>query len=246
MTTLFQILFSESIQSDLKKKYPQLSHFIDTDFLSLTPKYLQWAIKQLLNQPDPFHAKMIASLISAFQTLSNQNKIDNKDLNSYKTLDELQKTVMLASQKTSRGEEIKKKRETRKEMETQKETKVLKNDSDFLITIPATWEASCETGIKPKSKEEADEPGEGEYWCISNPFSRKSWDFYRQKGVKFIFIKLKNRKPNDRYHLIAVSKWPSGMIQFTDAKNSMINDPYLPELFGDQWESIESLIQMAE
>lgn len=244
MTTLFEILFKEAIADDIKKKYPQLANFIDTELASVPPKYLLWATKQLAQNPDNFMAKQLESLINGFDQLSKQNKIQNKDINSYKTLEDLGRVVMQASQKISHGDETKAKRKAREEMQNQ-ETKTIRDDSQFLITVPATWEASCSQGVQPKSKEEGEESGEGEYWCVSNPFSRNAWDAYRKKGVKFVFVRSKMRKAEDKYFLIAAAKWPSGAIQYTDSKNSLVDDSNLEQIFGNESENIQSLIQSA-
>lgn len=226
----------------LRKKYPQLTSFIDTELSTVPPKYLLWAVKQLSKNPDNFMAKQLQSLIIGFDQLVKQNKIKNKDINYYKTMEDLGKVVILASQKISHGEETKARRKAREEMKTHKKQNFLRNDSLFLVTIPANWEDSCYQGVQPKSAKEAEESGEGEYWSVSNSYSRNA---YRQKGVKFIFIRSKQRLPEDKYFLIAAAKWPSGTIQFTDSKNSLIEDSILPQIFGKNWENIESLVQDA-
>jgi hypothetical protein len=240
MISLYELLFQESIVSDIKQKHPNIANYIDTEFSLMPSKYLPWASMQLIKSPDDFSAKEISSLVNAFNRLANQNKISNKDINAYKSTAELSSVIMQGALKSSHGDEAKARRKARSQMLDQ--TKILRNDQKYLITLPATWEDSCQLGISPKSEEEAGETGEGEYWCISNPYSRSSWDTHRQKGGKFIFIKSKQRNENDKYHLIAIEKWPSGMIQYTDAKNNLIDESNLELIFGNDLEMINQIV----
>lgn len=239
MISLFDILFQESISSDEKKKYPNLAKYIDSDFSSFPPKYLSWAVKQLSKNPDDFAAKEISSLVSAFHQFATQNRISNKDINTYKTTADLASVIQHGASKETHGDVKKARRQARSEMSN--ETKVVVNDEKYLITIPNSWEDSCMLGVQPKSKE-VGEDGEGEYWCVSNPFSKSAWDTHRQKGGKFVFVKSKQRNENDRYHLVAIEKWPSGMIQYTDAKNNLIDESNLESIFGNDLEMINQIV----
>jgi hypothetical protein len=241
MISFYELLFKESIVYDIKQKYPSIKNYIDTEFDSMPSKYLPWAAKQLIKSPDPFTAKEISYLINAFNQLVNQNRIPNKDINAYKSTDDLSNAIAQAASKKTRGDEARARRKARSEMADK--TKILRNDDKFLIVLPATWEDSCKFGISPKSAEEAEQPGEGEYWCISNPYSRSAWDTHRRKGGKFLFVTSKQRNVNDPYRLIAIEKWPSGTVQFTDAKNNLIDDEKIPKIFGDETNYIMNIVQ---
>jgi len=253
MISLFEVLFQEINLSDIKKKYPHLSPFVDSELSVIPQKYLLWSAKQLSKNPSGHFAKELSSLVLAFDQLLKQQKIkrlESRDINTFKTVEELARVVMSIPQRLSHKDTALARRKARETMKTQQTTKTLRNDELYNITVPANWDDSCNLGSRPKSEEEGRiEGGEGEYWCISNPYNRRTWDAYIEKGVRFVFIQSKVRSSDDRYSLIAAAKWPSGTIQYTDRLNSLKNmvmdDEEVAEAFGNDLGEIEAMVKSA-
>jgi hypothetical protein len=172
---LSQILEStillEGRKEDTLKKYGE-EHSELIDMLSeVDPsgnnKYLDWMVKTALgkNQDSPVPtADMVARSVADFHRLLA--RIRNKDINSYKSLEEL-KTVI---------DEAKSAEEEKK---VAKQAKLVFSNDVVDIYAPFTWEASCKYGA-------------GSKWCVTmkdnpsyfnNNYGKDNFYFFLRKDV---------------------------------------------------------------
>lgn len=164
---IHKILLQEGRVEDMKKKYPE--HTDAVDFLvsndpSNNNKYLQWMMKQVVknNQQHGY----VLTLTKHFH--KNVQKLQKKDINQYKTLDELQEAL-------SKLKPPKPKDELEGEYEKLYET------DEILVVKPLTHKASCKYGSGTK-------------WCITMKNTDKYWNHYTRKTSNFAGIDWYNVK----------------------------------------------------
>lgn len=170
---------------------------------SPTKKYLEWMCKQyLLIQERPEH---IGDVIKVYDNLINRSMVSDKDINNFKTLEDLEKVVSEASKKRSKTEISKK---------VKKNAEVILNDKDLFIVVPKSHAASCLYGKNTK-------------WCTTGK-TPTYWDAYTKKGVKFYYI---INKKDDRKYAVAV--YLDGKKEIFDEKDKSISFEELKNRLGN-------------
>lgn len=183
----------------LKKKYPELNvNFNMVDIMnnldpSSTKKYLPFMVKCSKFYYDKFMKNVInnfatefGNLISEFHDHCEYNRIENKDINSYKTIDELLRAV-----ETARSVETK--NDIRK-----KQTRKIYEDDEVVIVKPLTVKSSALYGSETK-------------WCVaSNKFKdvevQKHFNQYTENGM-LIYIIFKKGVSDANYNRVAVHQY---------------------------------------
>jgi len=148
---------------------PQYAQQLET-FRDIHPRYLTWILKQIKLNPS-FDSVKIHGLIKSFEESVKRNKIQIKDINQYKTVDELEKVVYEAEQQKTKTEQ---RAEERGDYET------IYDDANWLIVLPLSTKASCFFG-------------HGTKWCIS----AKEDNYFKQyvnHGLNFYFFINKKQK----------------------------------------------------
>ena len=152
---------------DVKAKYP--GNDSDIDYLSENDpsgnnKYLEWMSKHVIK-----NKVNISDVIASVQNFHEQVKrIKNKDINSYKTMAELQVVV----------DEAKAKEEEKK---VAKQAKKVYEDDTIVVYAPFTVQASCKYGA-------------GSKWCIAGGTSGNYNTYFDSYSNHSNFYFLINKK----------------------------------------------------
>ena len=166
---LFNVL-TEGRLEDVKVKYP--GHEAGIDNLpkhdpSGNNKYLAWMAKSVLDQGSS--PKHVIDAINYFHT--NVVRFEKKDINQYKTLQELLNAVEVAKAKVSK-----------KEVKEQGVEKIY-DDENVTVVHPKTHAASCKYGANTK-------------WCVTMKNNPDYFRSYSSQGPLFFFMD-KRRLPNE-------------------------------------------------
>tara|TARA_R110000803_G_scaffold20502_2_gene52688 strand:+ start:946 stop:2364 length:1419 start_codon:yes stop_codon:yes gene_type:complete len=212
---LSQILESnillEGRKEDVIKKYgeehTELIQLLSGVDPSGNNKYLDWMVKTSLGKNDDTQvppSDMVARVVDNFH--KQLARIKNKDINSYKNLNDLEAAVDIALQKE-------------KEKLVSKQAKKVFEDEDIVIYAPMTVEASCKYGA-------------GSQWCIASTTGANNTnnhfdDYSRHSNFYFLINKNMNRAQNPRDYKYALQyKMNDGNMTWWDANdNSSSNKP---------------------
>ncbi len=175
LRTTVRTLLSEGRVEDLQKQFPDINvQLYSQRDPSPTKKYLAWMIKQILAG---------ASKNDLFPTISyfhkNLNRFSVKDINSYKTLRDLENAVKDVSQTRSN-------KEKRTEIKSSAET-LYEDEEQVLVYVG--------------SKESCQLYGSGTKWCITMK-DASYYEDYTSSNVVFYFL-LRKQPINDSFDKIA-------------------------------------------
>jgi hypothetical protein len=157
-------IISEKKSDDLKIKFPNLSSEIDELEKSVHPKYLVWCVKQLTQD---FSINDLIPTIKFYD--KNSSKFQSKDINSYKTLKDLEDELKEIGSKS--------KTELRKEVKSEGTEKLFEDDQYVLLYI--------------KNKDASVTYGAGTKWCITMR-DADYFEEYSNDNVVFYFLINKN------------------------------------------------------
>ena len=155
----------------------QLVHNFD-NISTIVSKFLPWVVKRYCAGDFEYtDLNLVDNYLNEF--VKNANKIQNKDINSYETLKDLNIAVSeVKDQKTSHDL----KREAKSEAEKVYE------DQDWVIIIPHTERASIQYG-------------KGTRWCTaSSQTGYNAFEEYNSSGPLYILISKKNPKEKYQFH----------------------------------------------
>ena len=157
-------ILSEKKSDDLKVKFPNLSSEIDELENTVHPKYLEWCVKQLTQN---FSINDLIPTIKLYD--KNSTKFQSKDINTYKTLKDLEDELKEIGSKS--------KTELRKETKSEGSEKLFEDDQYVLLYI--------------KNKDASVTYGAGTKWCITMR-DAKYFEKYSNNNVVFYFLINKN------------------------------------------------------
>ena len=196
-------LLAEGRLDDVRKKYPDIGEEIITALSVGDPsgknKYLMWMAKQLhtqLSKARPTfravppgtpitYSSIIREIVEEVEKFhKNIQRLKDKDLNSYKTLEDLK------SANSALGFTDKQKRRKARETAQEGSYIVFEND-DFFMVRPTTERASCYYG-------------QGAKWCISATQARNYFNQYTSEGKSFYMLLMKNLDSSDPGKKIAL------------------------------------------
>jgi hypothetical protein len=197
----------ESRLSDAKAKHPELEQYIDV-FAEKDPsggkqKYLQWMVKQLSQQEaSPETAQKILDAVKLYH--KNIQRLEKKDINQYKTVQDLVNDV------SSLGKSQTTKRKEKKE-QAMEGSEIVLDDGDFFIVRPFTEQASCYYGKQTR-------------WCISAAESENYFERYSKEGHAFYFLRNNHLGAEDDGKKIAFVFDESGnLVEYFDAPDDSIS-----------------------
>ena len=164
-------------------------------------KYSKWILQQYLNKnfKDEDIYK-INDYLTAFDKY--KSKIQQKDINQYKTPVELFKSIEPFTNKEKDGDES---IMSNKELSTKiksNEAKKVYEDNDWTVIVPETERASCYYG-------------KGTQWCTAATNGNNMFDHYHEQGDLYIIINKQN--PDEKYQFHFESS------QFMDVHDSEID-----------------------
>ena len=207
MIRIIETILQETI-ADVKKYYPNIPDDIFMELIALDPtytgkdsvgKYGKWLLN-LFNRgkiaENDFEE--IPELLNQFTTY--KNRIQNKDLNAYKTLDDLAETLasviddmsmLTPSQKTKFLKRVKSGKIT---VDKSDDFEIVLDTPNFVVYVPNTHEASMKLG-------------KGTKWCTAH--ENPDWyNDYTRLGNKLYIIK--DKKTGERW-------------QYSDKNGSFLN-----------------------
>ena len=195
--------------NDVKKYYPNISDNTFTQLIKLDPtykgndsvgKYGKWLLN-LYNKgnlsEDEF--KDVPNLLNQFTTY--RNRIQNKDLNSYKSLDALADILstvvnddsMLTDRQKVRF--LKNVKSGKVKIDAENDYDIVLDTPNFIVYVPNTHEASMKLG-------------KGTNWCTAHE-NPESYEKYTADGGKLYIIK--DKKTNERW-------------QYSDSRNDFLDE----------------------
>lgn len=188
---------------------------------STTGDYGIWLLNQELNgNADRFRADnhfqfSLTDLLNEF--IQKKSNLANKDLNSYKSPDELYK-ILSEVQLTDRQKE----RKLRKDISGAKH---VGSTANFDIYIPETYEASCALG-------------KGSGWCTADSRTRQYFDYYKDRyGGNYYIVISKDGKYKYQLHFESQQYSAAGSNADINTPNDEVMLDY-NELM-DQWPELQ-------
>ena len=165
-------------------------------------KYLKWMVdrwvKSKLDNPDvPVSDKEgVEELINAISNFERvRNRLDQKDLYQYESLNELFKTLTAVDGKQ------------RREVPTREDAERVYESDRYVVMVPETKEASCYYGSGTK-------------WCTAQT-DRDYFTNYKRSGELYYIID-KTKPTSDPFYKVALNKKLSGGEDFWDATDKLI------------------------
>ncbi len=201
---LLKILLEGRLEDVIKKYANNQDDVEDVIYFSKNDpsgnnKYLKWMTTQWLESVRGFYNGNgnkgdIVLVVKSFH--ENLQRINNKDINSYKSFGELRDV-------TDEAEEKKKEAEEKKAVKNQKE--VIYSDDDWLVVSPLSWKASCYYGAGTK-------------WCVASKQTDTHWKNYNKRST-FFYVIDKNKTQKDPLYKVAYRMLKDNKWEFWDAED---------------------------
>ena len=225
------LLLQEAKIDDVKARYPALAELIDANFSSLQPKYLEWSAKILSQDPAQETAEGIGELVSSFDELVSRNQIQGsqRDINSFKSLDDLESLVSsFKGKRTARTQKLAKFRQERTQA-VEDSIPIFEDDNVFIV-VPLSQEASCFYGKSTT-------------WCISYTKAENQWDNYTlNKKLGFVFII--DKVTGEKFALVVDER--GAIIEARDMKDNLIDKKVVFDKFAAYQDWIDQGIEQAK
>lgn len=211
---------------DLKKKYEPrfqgISRIIDVlsgADPSPTKKYLEWMIKRVENANTGRIPADLISVVDKFHNVATQ--LPKRDINAYKSLDDLKAAVATVSTTSKTAE---------KKMTKIKGAEKLFEDGDYVF-------------LYIKDKAAAINYGKGTKWCITDA-EATHFESYHNRQIKFYYVFQKKLKDTNPLYKVAFAVAPAGddadeynqgqRVETFDAEDNEIDTPYNLQRFEDK------------
>lgn len=209
-----QLILIEGRKEDLQKKYSNIKNlnFLDVwnSDPSPTKKYVEWMLKQIKNNSDQRDGVLEApdsdefyfrlyDAVAYFDANVKKNVFKNKDINSYRTIDDLVNAVTLAKNKGPS------KTQNRKESSVGA-VKISEDDAWVVFRID--------------TKQAAQKLGRDTKWCITMA-GQQYYEQYVGDGVKFYYFISKTNEARTPNSKIAVAVYENSFEIF-DAEDQPI------------------------
>ena len=191
----------ESLSNARKLYSSKITSGIFEELVSLDPsktfKYIEKICKFYLEYKG-INLEKLKSEIETFDSLSQKNLIDNRDINSFKNYTDFSSFISLNSNKMSKSEE--------KALIKNEGSEVILNTKDLLVLLIKDEKASIMYGSGTK-------------WCIAATDSENYFKRYRKDRVTFYFIFQKNLPSSDPLYKIAIAVYPDLKMEMYNAKD---------------------------
>jgi hypothetical protein len=204
-TKTFEEILLENVRQG--KEYVKQGKLSQDDFKtikSIDPtnngKYVGWMSKIWINEaPD---IDVLRNSIEEFDTLLKRHKTRTKDVNHFKSLDEL---VAEITNINNTGDNL-----SLKDLENDYETEI--DTKKLLICIPHTHEASRKLGLTRFSfrvckDAKGEENGKDSAWCTTYSSPDHFNSYYHQHNVTFFYIRVKGKKMIKKLQAAFPNKW---------------------------------------
>ena len=177
-----------------------LTNLIEFD-PSKTNKYVGWMAKQVTknNIPD---MEDLRNKIEEFHTFLEKGKAKTKDINQFKTFEDLKKEVDYLNQ-SGEGTSVK---------DLESEYDVVINNSDLYIASPHTHEASRKLGLSQFAFRDCGDGGKDSTWCTTYKSPDHFNSYYFKNNVTFYYIKVKSEKLIERLKEEFPKRWKNFIV----------------------------------
>lgn len=208
-----------------------LERLINIDPTS-TRKFVGWMAKQLIKK-SVTDWDILKSTIEEYNTFLEKGKAKTKDINQFKTFQDLEKEVEYLNQS---GEGV-----SVKDLESDYDT-VLDN-SDLLIMSPHTHEASRKIGLKYFSYRDCEDGSKDSAWCTTYKTSSHFNSYYYNNDVTFYYIRIKSEslmselkqafgERGDRLVVVALAVLEGGEIDGYDGLDKQMSEEDISKYTG--------------
>ncbi len=163
-----------------------------------TRKYVGWMAKQWV-------AKTVTDIddlrntIEEYNTFLNKGKAKTKDINQFKSFEDLKKEVDAINKS---GDAV-----SVKDLESDYETII--DNSDLLIMTPHTHEASRKLGLSQFAFRDCGDGKKDSAWCTTYKAPDHFNDYYYSHGVTFYYIKVKSKEMINKLKKAFPKRWKS-------------------------------------
>lgn len=177
-----------------------LKMLIDID-PSSTRKYVGWMAKQWISKSIDNKDKL-RNTIEEYNVFLEKGKAKTKDINKFKTFDELFKEIDTINN-TGEGISV-------KELESDYET-IIKN-KDLLIMSPHTHEASRKLGLTHFSYRDCGDGKKDSSWCTTYKAPDHFNDYYYNNNVTFYYVKVLSEDLKEKLEEAFSQNWQSMVV----------------------------------
>ncbi len=212
-------VIAEGKVDDAKKRWPDLVDSIDVAIANIDgAKYIDWIVKQL-KRGEP--ADEVRAALQQFD--SNVQRLERRDINSYKTLADVREALGKLNTSTS------------------KEKRVAKEESEVV------FQEGPLTVIEPKSEAASCLYGKGTKWCISATRTKNYYEHYKSKGARFFFIIDKSQPATSNTAKMALVMYPVKKdeipwFELFDSHDRVMIADDVTDILGD---TLEELLRIA-
>lgn len=183
-------ILSEGRVDDLRKAYVDKGKISAEDFNELvdvdpTPakKYLQWIVKNWI-VADTKDRGMFKQYIASYDNLVSKNKIKQKDVNGYKTFNDLKNDIDILNISG----------QTKSKSQLSKDAITILDNEDLLIKQPKNHVASRNLGLTDFAFRDCENGGKDSAWCTTYK-TPEHWDnYYNTNNVTFYYVKVRSEK----------------------------------------------------
>jgi hypothetical protein len=147
-------------------------------------KYVGWMAKQWIIGGGKLNIDDLRNTIEEYDVFLNKGKTKTKDINAFKTFDDL-------------ASEVKELNDTGLGMSSadlENDYEVIMDDSDKLVICPHTHEASRKLGLTTFAYRDCGNGDKDSAWCTTYKTSDHWNDYYLKNGATFYYIKIKSDK----------------------------------------------------
>ena len=196
------ILLQEGRKEDLKKKYANKFAETDLDFIlnisdlqDFNHKYTDFVLKHVDPNFVTGDAEVGVNLIKSFDKY--QSQLDKKDINQYKSFEELDNALTPLYEK-------------KKDKELEKQVEKIYEDNKFVVVKPKTEQASCKYGSSTT-------------WCVTSR-GTGHFDRYTSGAQELYFIINKVNSTDKNYSKVAVHYNQVAEPTFWDSQDKIMSD----------------------
>ncbi len=221
---------------DVKKYYPNIDDRTFNELIALDPTftnndslgtYGKWILNTYKKDPKNFNKGHVRDVLEMF--ISKKNNLEHKDINYYKSLEDLDATLIATEE--AKQSESKRKREISKTKVEDNATKVFE-DENYEIWIPNTYEASCKLGRNAR-------------WCTATTESDYHYNKYTSQGP--LYIILDKNDPNAKYQFHFEKREFNDIYNDPiDIYNFLVNNPAIVDYFDSIGKIDEFVENIAE
>ena len=153
----------------------------------------QWVVKTVTDIDD------LRNTIEEYNTFLNKGKAKTKDINQFKSFEDLKKEVDAINKS---GDAV-----SVKDLESDYETII--DNSDLLIMTPHTHEASRKLGLSQFAFRDCGDGKKDSAWCTTYKAPDHFNDYYYSHGVTFYYIKVKSEEMINKLKKAFPKRWKS-------------------------------------